>query len=204
VTAFATAVRGLVAPALPRLAASAPDVVVTLDERDPVDAAAAVASGQADVGVVHNWAGVPLHLPPGLDALELGSDTADLLVPAGHRLARRRRVRPADLLDEPWVSTGPGSICHAWFLHMYAGFVRPPRVVCWAGEFASHIRLVQQGVAVALVPRLGRGALPDDVVAVAVVDPVPERSVQAVWRRTQGASPALRHVVDTFAAELAG
>ena len=202
VVSFATAVRGLLAPTLARVATSAPDLVVSLEERDPADGVSAVASGQADLGVVHNWPGVPLHLPGTVDAEDLGADVADVLVPRGHRLARRRRVRPADLLDEPWVSTPPGTICHSWFLHMYAGFARPPRVAFWAGEFASHVALVAQALAVALVPRLGRGALPDDVVAVALVDPVPQRSVQAVWRRTQTHDPALRHVVDALAAGL--
>ena len=68
----------------------------------------------------------------------------------------------------------------------------------WAGEFASHVALVSQGLAVALVPRLGRGALPAEVVALKLVDPVPQRSVQAVWRRTRAGDPALRHVVDAL------
>lgn len=204
VVSFPTAVRGVVAPTLACVAVSAPDLVVTLEERDPADGVAAVASGQADLGVVHNWLGVPLHLPPTVDAQDLATDIADVLVPRDHRLARRRKVRPADLLDEPWVSTGPGTICHSWFLQMYAGFARPPRVAYWAGEFASHVALVAQGLAVALVPRLGRGSLPDEVVALSVVDPVPQREVQAVWRRTQGHDPALRHVVDAIAAGLGG
>jgi len=37
--------------------------------------------------------------------------------------------------------------------------------------------------------------LPDDTRAVNVVDPVPEREVLAVWRRSQGRSPAVRALV---------
>jgi hypothetical protein len=46
---------------------------------------------------------------------------------------------------------------------MFTGFATPPRVRFWAWEFASQQRLVAEGVAVALVPRLGRGPLPDQV-----------------------------------------
>src|SRR5215471_18496312 len=44
--AFATALRGLVAPALPPLLAACPDLRVTLAEREPWDAINLVAPGQ--------------------------------------------------------------------------------------------------------------------------------------------------------------
>ena len=50
------------------------------------------------------------------------------------------------------------------------------------------------GVAVGLVPRLGRGPLPEGVVAVPVTDPVPLRRVQLVWRRGRADSASLRTV----------
>lgn len=202
--AFSTAVRGLVAPVLAAVGRSAPGVTLSLTEQDPADAVATVAGGRADLGVVHNWVGVPLHLPPHLEVEVLGGDVADVLVHRSHPLAGRDRVTPGELLDETWVSTGVGTICHAWFLHMYAGFPRPPRVAYWAGEFASHLRLVEEAGAVALVPRLGRGPLPAAVVALPVTDPVPARHVQAVWRRSQGASPALQHVLAALRDRLAG
>src|ERR1700757_2815922 len=61
--AFATALRGLVAPALPPLLAAWPDLRVTLTEREPWDAIGLVATGQADLGVVHSWGDVPLPIP---------------------------------------------------------------------------------------------------------------------------------------------
>ena len=62
-------------------------------------------------------------------------------------------------------------------------------------SFSTHIGMVQQGVAVALVPRLGRPELPAGVVAVPVVNPMQQRQVGIVYRKTMTASPSIRHVV---------
>jgi DNA-binding transcriptional LysR family regulator len=192
--AFATAVRGVAAPLVAALAATARELSVTLVEKDPAEAVDLVATGQADLALVHNWIGVPLHLPSHLESQDIATDIADLLVHRDHRLARRRRVTPADLIEERWASTPVGTICHEWFNHMFAGFASPPRVAYWSPEYATHIELVRQGVAVALVPRMGRGLLPEEVRVVPVVDPVPTRLIQVVWRATMADSPSIRLV----------
>lgn len=194
IVAFSTAVRGLVAPLVADLEAHSPDVIPELVERDPPEAVEMLASGQTDLAIVHNWVGVSLHRPEHLCGSVLGQDVADLLVHRDHRLAGAVAVTPADLLAEPWASTPVGSICHGWFTYMYAGFETPPRVRFWSWEFASQIRLVAEGVAVALVPRLGRGPLPEEVVAVPLTDPVPTRVIEVVWRESMSASATLRHV----------
>lgn len=204
IVAFSTSVRGLIAPLLADLARTSPDLVPELFERDPHEAVDTVASGQADVGLVHHWVGVPLHRPDFVAGQLLGYDTADLLVHADHPLARAERVTPADLVDEAWVSTPVGTICHGWFLYMFAGFARPPRVRYWSLEFASHVRLVEEAQAVALVPRLGRGVLPESVVAVEVAGPSPTRVIEMIWRDSMSASPAVRHVRERCAALFAG
>jgi DNA-binding transcriptional LysR family regulator len=196
IAAFSTAVRGLVAPLIADLRTSSPGVIPELIERDPPEAVEMIANGQADLAIVHNWVGVPLHRPEHLRSLLLGQDVADLLVHADHRLAGADRVTPADLLAEPWASTPVGSICHGWFSYMFAGFAAPPVVRFWSWEFASQVRLVAEGVAVALVPRLGRGPLPDQVVAVPLTDPVPTRVIEVLWRESMSASPTVRHLRD--------
>ncbi len=62
-TAFSTAMRGLVAPALPPVLAAHPDLRVSLAEREPWDTVSLVASGQADLGVAHSWGDLPLRGP---------------------------------------------------------------------------------------------------------------------------------------------
>ena len=60
IIAFSTAMRGLVAPRVRALLDAHPDLVLSLTEREPWDTVDLVATGQADVGVVHSWGDVPL------------------------------------------------------------------------------------------------------------------------------------------------
>ena len=61
--AFSTAMRGLIAPALPPVLAAHPGLRVSLTEREPWDAVDLVATGQADLAVAHSWGDVPLAVP---------------------------------------------------------------------------------------------------------------------------------------------
>lgn len=192
VAAFSTAVRGLLAPAVVDLAQGAPGLEITVMEQDPHEAVELVATGQVDVALAHNWADLPLPIPEHVEWVTLGIDTADVLVHADHPIARREAVTPAELVGERWACAPSGSVCHTWLTHLYDGIGATPDIRYWAGEFSSHVVLVEYGVAVSLVPRLGREILPAQVVAIPVTDPVPTRRVQLLWRRTMAPSPAIQ------------
>jgi DNA-binding transcriptional LysR family regulator len=194
--AFSTSVRGVVAPALRTARQEQPQLALTVVEVDPWEAVDLVATGQVDVAVVHNWARVPLLIPEHLEERHLMTDVADLLVHRDSPLAARASVTPRDLAGQHWISTPERTICHEWLLRMYDGTGLAPDVRHWSSEFASHVVLVEQGAGISLNPRLGRGALPDGVVPVRVVDPVPSRQVRVVWRRSMAASPAIGYVAD--------
>lgn len=191
---FSTANRGLVAPLLARLATTSPDLQVTVHEGDPRDIVALVARGQADAGLVHDWSSMRLDLPDGVESTTLLVDTADVLLHRDHPLAGSDVLSPGDLLQDRWVCTPPGTICHDWLLHMFAVHDVRPRLPYVDNDYATHVAMVTAGVAVALVPRLGRTPLPTDVVVVPVVDPVPQRKVQLIWRRSATSNPARRHL----------
>lgn len=199
-TAFSTAMRGLVAPIVRDLSAAHPDLTVALTEREPWDTIDLVATGQSDVGLVHRWGDLSLAIPDHLEAIAVAQDVADVIMPAGHPLAGRDRVSPRDLLDEGWIGTPEGSICRQWLTRMYDGTGRVPRIVHTAMEFESHLALVGAGLGIALVPRLGRATLGEELVAVPAHDPVPTRDVIAVHRRSMADSPAVRAVLDGLAA----
>jgi DNA-binding transcriptional LysR family regulator len=197
-TAFSTAMRGMIAPAVRRLLEEHRDLRITLEEREPWDTVDLVASGHSDVGVVHSWGDQPVLVPEHVQSSVIAHDEADVLLPRDHRLAERQRLATIDLIDEVWIATPPGTICRAWLDRMYVGTNRVPRIAHVAMEFDSHIALVDAGLGIALVPRLGRQPLPDGVVAVPAYDPVPTRTVTVVHRRSSAASPAIRAVVDAL------
>jgi DNA-binding transcriptional LysR family regulator len=196
--AFSTGVRGLVAPSLRRLAGDAPDLDVTVVERDPHEAIDLVASGAADAALVHNWGDLPLPFPPHLDVVQLGTDTADVLVPSDHPLAGEPSVDAARLSTERWVCAPEGSVCDGWLTHMFDLNGLRPDIRHRAMEFSSQVGLVAEGVCVGLVPRLGREVLPPEVVAVPVTHPVPTRRVMMTWRRSMAPSPAIARVRATL------
>lgn len=200
VAAFSTAMRGLVAPVVRDLLDRHPDLALTLAEREPWDTIDLVASGQQDLGIVHRWGDVPLHVPGHLVGGTIAHDVADVVVPRGHRLAGRTRLSPRDLVDESWVATPEGTICRQWLMRMYDGTGRAPRIAHVAQEFDSHLALVGAGLGIALVPRLGRRPLPDDVVAITAHRPSPTREIAVVHRRSMLESPAVRAVVRALTA----
>lgn len=197
---FATAIRSLLIDAVSHLRTHAPTVTVRPDEVDPVEAIDAVASGTHDLAVVHSWGGDPLPVPDGLLSRTLGVDRASVLIHRDHALASQAVVHVEQLVDEAWVATAPGTICHRWIGQMFQPLGRAPEIVCVASEFSTHIELVAAGLAVALVPHLGRGVLPPTVVPVRVEQPECIRTVSLAWRATMDDRPALHAVVDAFAA----
>jgi DNA-binding transcriptional LysR family regulator len=197
--AFSTAMRGLVAPIARDLCDAHPGLTLTLREAEPWDVVDLVASGQVELGIVHRWGGVPLSVPDHVAATPLPGDVADLIVHRADPLARRDRVTPRDLLDVGWIATPESTICRQWLSRMYDGTGRPPRIAHVSAEFESHLALVRAGLGVALIPRMGRASLGDDLVAVPVTDPEPVRLIDALHRRTMADSPAVQAVLDAFA-----
>ncbi len=196
IIAFSTAMRGLVAPRVRALRDAHPDLVLSLTEREPWDTVELVATGQADVGVAHSWGDVTLAIPDHLETTSLVDDVADVIVPVGHRLAKRRRVTPHDLVDEGWIATPDGTICREWLSRMYARHRPPapdrPRV---AGvPVAPGAGRGRSGHRPGAPPR-PRGARPPVWSPSAPHDPVPTRNIVAVHRRSMSESPAVRAVV---------
>ncbi len=207
IAAFSTACRGLVAPLLARLSLTAPDLRVLVHEIDPRECIAVVERGGADLGIVHDWNTVPLHMGSGLDWVRVFTDTADALLPIDHPLAAADAVDAVDVVDllgERWISTHVGTICDDWLTQMFALLGTRPDVRFRDAQFATHVAIVEQGMAVSLLPRLGRERLPDGVCAVPLVNPTPERQIYALWRKASAENHVRRHVVEQLLAVAPG
>jgi DNA-binding transcriptional LysR family regulator len=188
--AFATATRGVVPPALRRLRSDWPRLKCHLVEADSHHAMALVEGGSADIAIVHDWLEMPLVLSAGLNARHLGNDISDVLVPVTHHLADRGSVVMSELCSEVWLYE-PGSVAHDLLIQ---SFTSTRLFGHGVAEYASQIAMVGAGLGVALVPRMGRGVVPDTV-RVLAVEPAPTRQVYAVWRSATGTRPALQAAV---------
>ncbi|MFG3642589.1 LysR family transcriptional regulator [Micromonospora sp. NPDC047762] len=195
--AFPTACRGLLPDVLVQLTRRHPGLDLRVSEVDPLRGVDLVAEGEVDVAVVHDWHNTPLVLPDGLRCTPLGDDVADVLLPAGHPLAGRDEVSADDLVTERWISQRPGSMCHAWLLRTFAERGRQPDIACQVDEYQSQVSLVAAGLGVALLPRLGRGRLPSEVVALPL-RPTSSRQIMAVWRASTSDRPAITAALDAL------
>jgi DNA-binding transcriptional LysR family regulator len=201
VVAFSTAIRGLLAPALPQLSARCPDLRLHVTERDPGQALDDVEAGTADLALVHDADDLPAPLPPALTGRHLHTDVGDLVVHQSHPLARLDRpLTGTDLAGQAWVTSPPGTVCHQWFRRLLAGIPEQPDgagdpdVRHWVDDFATQLSLVAADGVIALIPRLARPPLGDGLVARPLSRP-PRREVHAAWRRSADASPAIRAVI---------
>jgi DNA-binding transcriptional LysR family regulator len=200
IAAFPTATRGLLPAVLPKLIDDHPALDVRVNETDPFEAVAAVARGEVHVAVVHDWHNTPLSLPEELSRVKLGSDPADILVPASHRLAGKESVRADDLVGERWICQPAGTICNEWLVRTMRKAGVEPDVVYSVAEYQTQLAMLAQGIGIGMLPRLGRGPLPAGVVVVPL-QPAPSRRLYAVWRTATSRRPA---VAATLAALKAG
>ncbi|MEM6794815.1 MAG: LysR family transcriptional regulator [Acidobacteriota bacterium] len=194
---FATAARSLIPRVLPRLRENHPSLTVEVRELEPEQALAGVSRGTLDLSVVVAWANAPLEISDQLAREVLFTDSADLALPVGHPLADRESVRLEDFHDQVWISWPRGSICHDWLVLTLRGLGIEPQIVHTALEHATQIALVNAGLGAAVLPRLGRGVLPEGVCIVPVA-PALERQVFAVWRQDAGGRPAIAALVDAL------
>ncbi|MDF5754949.1 LysR family transcriptional regulator [Spongiactinospora sp. TRM90649] len=195
--AFPTAARGLIPGALTELRSRHPDLELQFFEREPERQVREVTRGEIDLAVSQDWLNRPMGMPEGLSRATLFDDVVDVILPADHVLAGRSEVKLAQLCGEQWVSSSPGTICHDWLVFTLRSAEVEPVITCMADEYATQIALVAARHGCAIVPRLGRGALPEGVCAVPL-RPRPTRRIFALWRSDAARRPAIRAAVEAL------
>lgn len=102
------ALTGFLPPRLAPWLAGRPGLHVQLKERTSAEIIRLIAAGLADAGIVSN--AVESHaLEAGLALQPVARDHLVLIAPPGHRLARHKAARLADVLNEPFVGLAPGN-----------------------------------------------------------------------------------------------
>ncbi|WP_171166188.1 LysR substrate-binding domain-containing protein [Streptomyces sp. I05A-00742] len=192
--AFPTAARDLLPGVLARLAREHPTVDARLSEIDPHLSMGLVAQGAIDLAVAHDWDINPLPAPEGMERVTLGEDRCEVLVPEGHPLTGRDAIAATDLVDERWICQPPGTVCHDWLVRTLRETGHEPNLAHQVAEYQTQLALVEAGLGVALIPRLGRGPLPPGV-AVLRLEPVPVRRLFAYWRIGAARRPAITETV---------
>jgi len=202
---FSSANRAFLGKLAMALRRHAPALELQAAAAEPEEAARKVAAGEVDVAIIHNWNSVRLEVNPSVETRSLCRDVADVLLPRDHPLAARSEVTVRDVQNEPWCATPPGAICHEALLRLFAIQGAAPRIVFTDPEFGTHVGIVADGAALALVPRLGRPRLPPEVVARPLIpgrssaevspEDLPARHILVAYRKTVAANPGVRLAV---------
>ncbi|MFD6100889.1 LysR family transcriptional regulator [Nocardiopsis flavescens] len=190
-SATPTAVRGILPQALNSLREAHPRLRVELFEEEPHESLQSMARGEVDLCMVIDWMGSPLTLPEGMSRAPLMEDIGDIALPADHPLAHREILAIDEILELPWISWSRGSICNDWLYDMIRSRGGEPNVVHNVEEHQTKLALIAAGIGAAVMPRLGRGPLPDGV-RVVPVQPALVRQVYAFWHTDASRRPAIR------------
>ena len=144
-----TAVTDILPAVLPAFLKANPKVNVDLQERQNPEIALGVLEGQADVGIVSTRMETP-----GLRAIHFSTDSLVLVVPRGHRFARRKSIAFADTLDEPQVGMHAGSTLREHLATVTARVGKPLHLRVELSSFDAVCRMVAAGVGIGVVPEM--------------------------------------------------
>ena len=197
VVTFPSAGEPLLAPALTAMTAAADyPVEITVIEAEPAEALGSVRDGRADLALVYHFhtAAMPRAWPAAAGPgryIPLVADHFRLLVPAGHPLAGRPAVSPAEFAGERWIQGWGDTGDVVDMLAALGGF--HPRVACRSSDYRFMSALVGAGVGVALVPSLALTGGPQ--VRDVQITPQPTRYIGAWLPRRHQPNPAAERLL---------
>lgn len=176
--------------------AHAPRVRVVLRQEPAHEIRADLESGRSELAIVSP------RLGEGFAWVPLQEDRLVLVVPPGHRLRSRRRVRLADLADEELVTTPAGFGHRALVDGLLAEAGVGPRVSFESADLATIEGLVAAGLGVALVPEQFAGL--SGSVGVPVTAAGARRTVGLTWRADRALAPPAARFRDFVVAGVSG
>ena len=155
-----------------------------------------------DIVVCHRDETAPAPATDRWEVVALLREPLDVFLPPGHRLARRRRLRLAELAGEAWISVEVGWPVDDVLRSIAVRTGTTPRVVQRINDFSVTEELVAAGLGIALLPRYstddraGRRLVRRPLAGVRAA-----RLVEAVLRTSVRARPAVPVVLDALRAE---
>lgn len=176
-----------------------PDVRLVLEDCAPDQFLGLVLGEQVEFGI-----GTPEQTAPDIDLRTLVEDRLCVVCPADHPLAARRRVRWADLEDQPLIAVRAGYGVRRLIDAVAARAAVPLRVAHEVGFLSSALWMTSSGLGVSIWPAaLLRSSPFDNLVACPLVAPKVTRSISLVTRRGRSLSPASAAFVQLLEQELA-
>jgi DNA-binding transcriptional LysR family regulator len=176
-----------------------PQVRLELDDCAPDQFVARILDEQAEFGI-----GTPERLNPEIELHTLVQDRLCLVCPDDHPLARRKRVRWADLKDVPLIAVRPGYGVRRMIDDTAARAGVPLSISNEVAFVTSALWMTSAGLGVSIWPSaLLRNAPQANLVVCPLVAPMVSRSISVVSKRGRGLSPACQAFVQMLVEDLA-
>ncbi|CAG7589083.1 LysR family transcriptional regulator [Rhodococcus opacus] len=199
---FSSAGRVVVPTAVATLRRRHPQLRVSFFAGETEDLIPAIVRRELDLAVVDSWVTMPLHLPEDAVHTLVHRDSADVALSRDHPLASRDHVDLDEIADMPWTTWKKGAVYHTWLVQTLRNRGVEPDIRYEVPEFAAQLEFVAHGLAAALVPRLARVWVPDNV-AIVPVRPTLEREIYAL-RRADNDRPTVRAGIEALTEAFAG
>lgn len=200
--AFATAVSGLIAPALAQLRDQRPGIRVFVEEVEAPECFVRLDRGDLDIVIAVEHRSGPHPDDARYHRAELLDDPLWVAVPDGHPQARRRSIDLRALAKERWIAGAIHGPCREAVLGACAAAGFNPDVAHRVNDWSALVRLVAAGGGVGLIPYLGIDAT---LLGNVVVRPPagrwkPSRHLYVVVRAGAERSPAMASVLSALLA----
>jgi molybdate transport repressor ModE-like protein len=177
-------------------------VELTLTEADPLMSIARLKSGELDLALLYEYDHVPLPEDDSVERVPLLDDAIRILLPRGHREARRRAVPLDALANERWITSTARSSCHEFVARSCRAAGFEPDIGFESDDHGVWQGLVAAGVGVALAPDLALENLHPGVEARPVALQPLKRRIYTAYRAA-GHSPAIEAMLDVLHATVA-
>jgi DNA-binding transcriptional LysR family regulator len=194
---FPTAYATIMPPAIGGFRHRHPAVELSLTEADPLMSLARLKSGELDLALLYEYDYVPLPEDDAVERLPLCDDAIRVLLPRGHREARRRAVPLDTLAGEPWITSTARSSCHEFVSRACRESGFEPDIRFESDDHGVWQGLVAAGVGVALAPDLALENLHPGVEARPVALHPLKRRIYAAYR-AGGRSPAIEAMIEVL------
>ncbi|OHV28789.1 LysR family transcriptional regulator [Pseudofrankia sp. EUN1h] len=191
IAAFATAITGIVAPALQELRITHPGLQITIVDVGPPDCYDMLISGELDMAFDF------VATRPDdarFEMVKMVDDLFDVALPWDHPLACLDQVHLAQLADDDFIASRPGTACLEIMQAACAAAGFAPRLRHRTDEFIAVLGLIGAGCGIGLIPRLAGLSSTDQVVLRPLVD-APARRLAVSLRRGSAGAPHLAAVL---------
>lgn len=111
-------------------------------------------SGEVDLVIAHEFDHVPLAFPEGIDVEFLGHDEMEVVMPQGHPLSKKKKIKLTDMRDESWVLFPEGHLTTVSILHETENFGFIPKCSFRAIDYQVVCALVSGGLGISLLPKM--------------------------------------------------